>query len=110
MVVGPLSLDSDDTAREASSRVAGGERQLVSSLAEVIDALVHDETASDDAVLSDERHQRVGDGGLDLAVGIGLHVAEVANVALVISGTTVSLQNKQEWQEEKRTKSRGTVS
>ena len=68
----------------------------MASLSEVIDVLVHDDGASDDGVRADEGHQVVGDGHVHFAVRTSLHVAEVSNVAVLVSGRAVSLAERVE--------------
>ena len=86
-----LLLDSNDAACQAPSGITSGERQFVTSLAQIIDVLMHDDRSANDGVLSDQRDEVVGDGHVDLAVRTRLHVAEVAHVASVIGGSAVSL-------------------
>lgn len=54
---------------------------------------------ANDAVGADQLDQRVGGRALGVALGIGLDVAEIANVAGLVGGSTVGLLVRVDWRQ-----------
>lgn len=54
-------------------------------------------TYADDAVRTDELHKVVGNRALGVALGVGLDVAEVTDVAVLILGSAVGLAMGVNW-------------
>lgn len=48
-------------------------------------------THANNAILPNQLHQLIGDGALGVAVGVGLEVAQIADVTLVVGGGAVRL-------------------
>jgi hypothetical protein len=86
-----LRRDTNDTAGGSGTGVASLEGLLVAALAEVVGAGVHNDGAANNALGADELHQGVGDGALGVALAVGLEVAEVTNVADIVSAVAVVL-------------------
>ena len=105
-----LSLvgDTNDTASRSGTSVASLEGLLVATLAEIVGAGMDNDGSltacqscsrgtgvyisyADDAVGADQLDQGVGGRALGVALGIGLDVAEIANVAGLVGGSTVGL-------------------
>jgi hypothetical protein len=63
----------------------------VATLAKVIGATVNNNGAAEDALRADQLDELVGDGALGVALAIRLEVAQVANVTLLVRGSTVGL-------------------
>ena len=55
-------------------------------------------TYANDAVGADQLDERVGDGALGVALGVGLDVAEVTDVTVVVGGGTVGLAVGVDWE------------
>jgi len=83
--------DANDTAGRARAGVAGLQRLLVTALAKIIRAAVDDNSAADDALGANQLDEAVRNGALGVALGVGLDVAQVADVTGVIGRGTVSL-------------------
>lgn len=83
--------DTNDTASRAGTGVASLQTLLVATLAQVVGAGVDDNGAADDALGADQLDKAVLDRALGVALGIGLDVAEVTDVAVRIAGGTVGL-------------------
>lgn len=83
--------NANDAAGGAEAGVASLQGLLVATLAEVIGAGVDNNSAADDAVGADQLDQGIGDGALGIALGVGLDVAEVADVAGLIGRGAVGL-------------------
>lgn len=83
--------DTNDTASGTSASVASLLALLVLALAEVVSASVDDDSAAEDALGADQLDELVGDGALSVALGVGLEVAQVADVALAVGGGAVGL-------------------
>lgn len=79
------------TASGTGTSVAGLEGLLVVALAEVVGAAVDNDGAADDGLGADQLDVGVSDGALGVAVGVGLDVAEVTDVAVGVLGSAVSL-------------------
>ena len=83
--------DTNDTASGTSASVASLLALLVLALAEVVSAGVDDDGAAEDALGADQLDVLVRDGALGVALGVGLEVAQVADVALAVGGGAVGL-------------------
>merc|ERR1712159_327700 len=86
-----LSRDTNDATGRTGTGVASLEGLLVVALAEVVSAGVHDNSAADNAVRSDDLDQLVSDRALGIALAISVNVAQVTNVARLVRGGTVGL-------------------
>jgi len=95
--VHPLLGDANDTASGTSTSVAGLLALLVLTLAEIVGAGVDDNGAAEDALRADQLDELVRDGALGVALGVGLEVAQVADVALAVGGSTVGLVVGVDW-------------
>lgn len=83
--------DANDTASGAGTSVASLLALLVLTLAEIVGAGVDDNGAAEDALGADQLDELVRDGALGVALGVGLEVAQVADVALAVGGGAVGL-------------------
>lgn len=83
--------DTNDTASRAGASVASLLALLVAALAQVVGAGVDNNGAAKDALGADQLDELVGDGAVGVALGVGLEVAQVADVALAVGGSTVGL-------------------
>jgi hypothetical protein len=83
--------DTNDAASRTSASVASLLALLVRALAEVVGAGVDDDGAAEDALRADQLDELVRDGALGVALGVGLEVAQVADVALAVGGGAVGL-------------------
>ena len=86
-----LRNPNDSESRSAAS-ITRRLALLVTTLSEIIGAGVDDDGASEDALETDELDEVVGDGAFDVALGVGLEVAEVANVALLVGGGAMGFE------------------
>lgn len=87
----PLCRNANDTASRASTSVASLLGLLVASLSEIISSGVDNNCTADDALRADQLDQLVRGRALAIALSIGLEVAKVANMADLISWSTVCL-------------------
>lgn len=94
----PLLGNTDDTASGTSASVASLLALLVAALAEVVGAGVDNDGAAEDALGADQLDVLVGDSALGVALGVGLEVAQVADVALAVGGSTVGLVVGVDWE------------
>lgn len=83
--------DADDAAGQPGTRISGGETELVSSLAEIVNIGVNDDGTTDDGKRSGEGNLGIGDLDASDAVGAGLDVAQVTGVANFVDGGAVGL-------------------
>lgn len=83
--------DTDNTASGTGASVASLLALLVLALAEVVGAGVDDDGAAENALRADQLDELVRDGALGVALGVGLEVAQVADVALAVGGGAVGL-------------------
>lgn len=95
----PLLGDTNDTASGTSASVAGLLALLVLALAKVVGAGVDDDGAAEHALRADQLDVLVRDTALGVALGVGLEVAQVANVALTVGGGAVGLVVGVDWWE-----------
>lgn len=93
--------DTNDTASGTSASVASLLALLVLALAEVVGAGVDDDGAAEDALGADQLDELVRDGALSVALGVGLEVAQVTDVALAVGGGAVGLVVGVDWWEER---------
>lgn len=64
----------------------------MAALAQIVDTLVHDHTATDDAAVTGQRDHRIAEGRLRHAVLVRPQVAQIANVTnLVVTASMVNL-------------------
>lgn len=95
-----LSFDlrnADHTTGQTATGVACCFAELVTAETEVVLVLVHDHSASDHAVLTDQRHQRVRDVNSDvIASGVDDDVAEVTDVSHLCVRGSVGLGERVE--------------
>lgn len=89
--------DTNDTAGRAGASVASLLALLVATLAQVVGAGVDNNGAAEDALGADQLDELVGDGALGVALGVGLEVAQVANVTLAVGRSTVGLVVRVDW-------------
>jgi hypothetical protein len=90
--------DTNDTASRTSASVASLLALLVLALAEIVGAGVDDNGAAEDALRADQLDELVRDGALGVALAVGLEVAQVADVALAVGGSTVGLVVRVDWE------------
>jgi len=83
--------NTNDTASGTSASVASLLALLVLALAKVIGASVDNNSAAENALGADQLDVLVGDGAFGVALGVGLEVAQVADVALAVGGGAVGL-------------------
>lgn len=83
--------DTNDTASRTSASIASLLALLVLALAKVVSAGVDDDGAAEHALRADQLDELVRDGALGVALGVGLEVAQVADVALAVGGGAVGL-------------------
>lgn len=91
-----LLRNANDTASGTGTRVARSLTLLVSALAQVIRAGMHDDRPAQDALRSDQLDQLVRDGPLGVALAVGFEVAEVADVAFAVGGGAVGFGERVE--------------
>ena len=86
-----------------SSSVIAGEGVSGSGVDVELDvgAGVDDDGAAEDALGADQLDELVGDGALGVALGVGLEVAQVTDVALGVGGGAVGLVVGVDWWEER---------
>lgn len=89
--------NADNTASGTGASVASLLALLVLALAEVVGAGVDDDGAAEDALRADQLDELVRDGALGVALGVGLEVAQVADVALAVGGGAVGLVVGVDW-------------
>jgi hypothetical protein len=95
--VSPLLGNTNDTASRAGASVASLLALLVLALSKVIGAGVDDNSAAKNALGADQLDELVRDGALGVALGVGLEVAQVADVALAVGGGAVGLVVGVDW-------------
>lgn len=78
----------NDAASGPSTGIARLQTVLMPAFAQVVRARVHDDGAAQHGVLADQLDEAVLDAALAVAVGVGLEVAEVADVAGFVAGGT----------------------
>merc|ERR1712183_829605 len=83
--------NTNNTASGTGAGVASLLALLVLALAEVVGAGVDDDGAAENALRADQLDELVRDGALGVALGVGLEVAQVADVALAVGGGAVGL-------------------
>lgn len=83
--------DTNDTASRAGASVASLLALLIAALAQVVGAGVDNNGAAKDALGADQLDELVGNGAVGVALGVSLEVAQVADVALAVGGSTVGL-------------------
>ena len=93
----PLLGDANDTASGTSTSVAGLLALLVLTLAEIVGAGVDDNGAAEDALRADQLDELVRDRALGVALAVGFEVAQVADVALLVAGSSVGLVVGVDW-------------
>jgi hypothetical protein len=98
----PLLGDTDNTASRTGASVASLLALLVLALAEVVGAGVDDDGAAEHALRADQLDELVRDAALGVALGVGLEVAQVADVALAVRGGAVGLVVGVDWVGRKR--------
>ena len=89
--------NTNNTASGTGAGVASLLALLVLALAEVVGAGVDDDGAAEDALRADQLDELVRDGALGVALGVGLEVAQVADVALAVGGGAVGLVVGVDW-------------
>jgi hypothetical protein len=89
----PPSANSIRNANDATSRpstsIARLQTILVPTFPQIIRARMHDDGAAQHGLLADQLDEAVLDAALAVAVGVGLEIAEVADVAHFVTGGTV---------------------
>jgi hypothetical protein len=98
----PLLGDTDNTASRTGASVASLLALLVLALAEVVGAGVDDDGAAEHALRADQLDELVRDAALGVALGVGLEVAQVADVALAVRRGAVRLVVGVDWVGRKR--------
>ena len=96
-----LLSNPNDTASRTGTRVARGLTLLVSALAQIVSARVHDDSPTQHALGTDQLDLLVRDGALGIALAVCLEVAEVADVAFAVRGGAVGLGERVDWEERK---------
>ncbi len=91
--------NANDAASRTGARIARSLAQLVSALAQVIGARMHDNGPTEDALRTDQLDLLVRDGALCVALAVRLEVAEVADVAFAVGGGAVRLGEGIDWVE-----------
>ena len=81
--------DANDTASRAGTSVTRLLALVVAALAQVVSAGVHNDSAAQHALGTDQLDELVGDAALGVALAVGLEVAQVADVALAVRGGAV---------------------
>ena len=89
--------NTNNTASGTGAGVASLLALLVLALAEVVGAGVDDDGAAENALRADQLDELVRDGALGVALGVGLEVAQVADVALAVGGGAVGLVVGVDW-------------
>lgn len=89
--------DTNHAASGTTARVARSLALLVSALAQVVRAGVHDNGPAQHALGPDQLDLLVRDGALGVALAVRLEVAEVADVAFAVGGGAVGLGEGVDW-------------
>jgi len=87
----PLCSNANDTASRSSTSIASLLGLLVAALAEIVGSRVNNYSTADNAFRANQFDQLVGGSALAIALTIGLEVSKVANMAGLISWSTVCL-------------------
>ena len=88
--------ETDDTAGEAATRVAGLEGLFIAALTQVVVLGVDDEGAAHTGVLTIDVDQLVLQLALNVAMLVSMHIAEVADVTDLLSWASVGLSMRVE--------------
>ena len=88
--------ETDDAAGETATRVAGLEGLLIAALAEVVVLGVDNEGAAHTGVLPIDMDQLIFQLALNVAMLVGMHIAEVADVTDLLARATVGLSMRVE--------------
>lgn len=86
-----LLSNANDTASRTTAGIARSLTLLVSALAQIISASVHDDRPAQHALGPDQLDLLVRDGALGVPLAVGFEVAEVADVAFAVGGGAVGL-------------------
>lgn len=98
--------DTNHTASRTTARIARRLALLVSALAQIVRAAVHDDRSAQDALRPDQLDLLVRDGALGVPLAVGLEVAEVADVAFAVGWGAVGFGEGVDW-EKGRLRQRG---
>lgn len=93
-----LLSDTNNPASRTPTRIARRLTLLVSALAQIVRASVHDDGPAEHALGTDQLDLLVGDGALGVALGVRLEVAEVPDVAFAVGGGAVGLGEGVDWE------------
>lgn len=96
-----LLSNTNDPASRTTARVARSLALLMTALAQIISASMHDDRSAQYAFRPNQLDLLVRDGTLGVALAICFEVAEVANVAFTVGGGAVGFGERVDW--EKRT-------
>lgn len=97
-----LLSDTNHTASRTTARIARSLTLLVSALAQVIRASVHDNGPAQHALGPDQLDLLVRDGALGISLAVRLEVAEVADVAFAVGGGAVGFREGVDWTRRER--------
>jgi len=86
-----LLANTNDAASEPGASVSGGETELVTSFAEIIDVSVNDDRSPDDGKRTGERDSGVGDLYIGDAIGTGVDVTEITSVSNIVDWSSMRL-------------------
>lgn len=97
-----LLSDTNHTASRTTARIARNLTLLVTALAQIIRASVHDDGPAEHALGPDQLDLLVRDGALCVALAVRLEVAEIADVAFAVGGGAVGFGEGVDWEERRR--------
>jgi len=86
-----LLANTNDAASEPGAGVSGGETELVTSFAEIVDVGVNDDRSPDDGKRTGERDSGVGDLYIGDAIGTGVDVTEITSVSNIVDWSSMRL-------------------
>lgn len=94
--------NTNHTASGTKTGIARRLAQLVSTLAQIIGAAMHDNRAAQDALRPDQFDLLVRDGALCVSLAVGFKIAEIADVAFAVGGGAVGFGERIDWERRRR--------
>lgn len=92
-----LLSNANNTTSRTTTRIACDLTLLMTTLAQIISATMHDDRSAQYALRPDQLDMLVRDGALGIALAVGFEVAEVADVAFAVGGGTVGFGERVDW-------------
>lgn len=98
----PLLSNTNHTASRTATRIARRLTLLMTALAQIVRAGVHDDRPAEHALGPDELDHLVRDGPLGVALAVRLEVSEVADVAFAVGWGAVGFGEGVDWEKGKK--------